>query len=274
MYINKTARKRFILVPGAVICVAMMIIGAYNMIKVLSEYNAGAQVYKKLTRFADVTAGPGAAGSGVGASGTAAAASAAGDNMISDDSASFAADFDELSAINPDIVGWLVCDGTVINYPIAQGSDNAYYLSHMFNRERNRAGCLFVDANNTPGFVDRNTIIYGHNMKSKTMFAPIVEYKKQSFYDEHPQMHLSTPDGNYTIELFAGLLAAPDDTIWQLSFTDDNSFDQWLRRTKSESTFKSNVDVHPSDRCVTLSTCSYEFENAKYVLVGKLVPID
>lgn len=179
-------------------------------------------------------------------------------------------DFDALRAINPDIVAWLICEGTDINYPIVQGSDNAYYLKHLFNGKYNGAGCLFVDSNNEPGFIDHNTVIYGHNMKNKTMFSVLMEYKTQAFYDEHPQMFLVTPEGNYTIELFAGYVANTEEDSWKLWFSSNSEFEEWIIKTKDRSTFSSNLEVSTSDRFVTLSTCSYEFSDARYVVVGKL----
>ena len=180
-------------------------------------------------------------------------------------------DFDALRAINPDIVAWIICEGTDINYPIVQGSDNDYYLKHLFDGKVNGAGCLFVDSNNSPGFIDNNTVIYGHNMKSKTMFSALLEYKTQAFYDEHPQMLLLTPDGNYTIELFAGYETNAEDDSWKLFFSSSSELEAWTIKTKDRSTFISEFEISTSDRFVTLSTCTNEFDDNRYVVVGKLV---
>ena len=100
-------------------------------------------------------------------------------------------DYDVLRLENSEFYAWLYSEGTVINYPVTRGEDNRYYLNHLFNKKRNSMGTLFVDAGNAPDFADRNTIIYGHHMKNGSMFASLVGYKKQSYYDEHPDLFRS-----------------------------------------------------------------------------------
>ena len=94
-------------------------------------------------------------------------------------------DFDSLRSVNPEIVAWLTIDGTNIDYPVAQHSDNNYYLHHLFTGEWNSSGCLFMDCNNQTDISDRHTIIYGHHMDNGTMFQNLMGYKDQSFYDGH-----------------------------------------------------------------------------------------
>ncbi|ANU53162.1 class B sortase [Acutalibacter muris] len=68
-------------------------------------------------------------------------------------------DFESLRAVNPEIVAWLTIGGTNIDYPVAQHSDNDYYLHHLFTGEWNSSGCLFMDCSNQAGFSDSHTII-------------------------------------------------------------------------------------------------------------------
>ena len=179
-------------------------------------------------------------------------------------------DFAGLQEMNPDIVAWIYCQGTVINYPVVQTEDNEYYLNHLFNGERNSSGCLFVDFRNGSDFSDENTIIYGHNMKNQKMFAPLVHYSDQTYYDAHPVMWLITPEKSYKLEVFSGYVTDPTDQSWQRSFTDRDTFENWLRQTEEKSMFSSNVTVDGADRVVTLSTCTYDFDDARYIVVAKL----
>lgn len=179
-------------------------------------------------------------------------------------------DFAALRAVNPEVVAWLICEGTQLNYPVVQGSDNAYYLKHLFDGTWNSAGCLFVDCGNIPGFLDQNMVVYGHNMKNKSMFSILTEYKSQEFYDAHPRMLLLTPEQNFRIELFAGYVAGTQDNAWQLSFASEKEFCDWIETVREKSLFQSDVEVEVSDRLITLSTCSYEFDDARYILIGKL----
>lgn len=178
--------------------------------------------------------------------------------------------FADLQAINQDIVGWIICKDTKINYPIVQGKDNSYYLNHHFNGKHNSAGCIFLDCRNNSQFSDTHNILYGHQVSDGSMFSAILKYKKQAFYDAHPKMILITPDANYQIDIFAGYVAKADESAWKLDFSSQLEYEEWLSEAVRRSTFKSQVLPTGEERIITLSTCSYEFYNARYVLVGIL----
>lgn len=180
--------------------------------------------------------------------------------------------FDDLSEINSDIVGWLYIDNTTINYPIVQGEDNSYYLKHLFDKNYSSSGCIFLDCNNSFDFSDYNNVIYGHHMKNGTMFSSLTEYKNQDYYDAHPQAILVTPNQNYIIDIFAGYVASTNDNAWRISFDSGNEYAEWIAKIKGRSCFISNIDPSASDKIITFSTCSYEFDNARFVLHGVLRP--
>jgi sortase B len=119
---------------------------------------------------------------------------------------------------------------------------------------------------------DSNHIIYGHNMKNGTMFGMLTQYKDQSYYDQHPIMYYLTPTGNYKLELVVGVVVKSDDRLYELG-QDKTMLLSVVNRHKEHSTFLSPVQLSEEDVIVTLSTCSYEFDNARYVLIGKLMPI-
>lgn len=178
-------------------------------------------------------------------------------------------DFAALSQINPDIVGWLYIEGTQINYPVVQGENNDYYLNHQFDRSYNSAGCLFLDAANSPLLLDRNTIIYGHHMKNKSMFHSLTKYKQQAFFDAHPAAWLVTPAGSYQIQFFSGYVSDTAGAAWNID-SSDADYEAWLAAAKKKSCFISPTLPTTQDRVVTLSTCSYEFQNARFVVHGIL----
>lgn len=181
-------------------------------------------------------------------------------------------DFVSLQAINPDVVAWIYLEGTVINYPVVQGPDNSKYLHRLVDGTYNGAGSIFMDYRNLSDLTDRNTILYGHHMKNKTMFAPIANYKEQSYYEEHPTCLILTPEGNYKLEFFAGYVANLNGDAWKLEFESDEEYGGWLEQAVASSTFQSTISPTTQDRVVTLSTCSYEYDDARYVLLGILVP--
>ena len=177
-------------------------------------------------------------------------------------------DFVALSRINPDIVGWLYCEGTAINYPVVQGGDDVYYLDHLFNGTRNANGCLFLDSRVDASFSSLHSIIYGHHMRSGAMFAALDGYKRQSYYNAHPDMLLLTPDATYEVRLLAAYVAAPSESAWEVSFSSDQEIRSWVDAAIARSTFESKVKPAPGDRFLTLSTCSYEFGNARFLVIG------
>lgn len=177
-------------------------------------------------------------------------------------------DFDALCAAHPDVVGYIYCPGTNISYAVLYGKGNDYYLYHDIDGNYNDNGSIFVEQLNSGSFSDNNTILYGHHMKSGLMFANLTLYKDSSFYPNHPCMYLYTPTQDYRIDLYAGFVCAHDDEVYATGLTQDQ-----LKAMAAKSTFTSAIDT-PTGRTITMSTCSYEMPNGRYVVVGELVPID
>ena len=179
-------------------------------------------------------------------------------------------DFAALAQVNPDVVGWIFIEGTSIHYPIVQGGDNSYYLNHLFDGTRNAAGCIFLDVACEGDFSDAHSILYGHHMKNGTMFASLVDYKEQVFYDQHPTALLLTPTGKYQVHFFSGYVADNDAGAWETDFEED-TFETWLTEISSRSLFTPATTPEPTHRILTLSTCTYEFNSAKFLLHGYVV---
>lgn len=183
-------------------------------------------------------------------------------------------DFDSLISKHPDVVAWIYGENTAINYPVAQGKDNNQYLRHLLSGKYNTAGTIFADYRNGQIGQDQNYIVYGHNMKDGSMFGSILKYKMQTYYDEHPYLYLLTPDKNYRIELIAGYITPKTSEAYNANFATEEQFAQYVSTAVSKSTFKSNTVYNPGDKVVTLSTCSYEYDNARYVVLGVLKEIE
>ena len=176
-------------------------------------------------------------------------------------------DFEELSKINPDIVGWIYIEGTNIDYPVVQSADNDYYLNRMFDGSENRSGCIFLDYRCSDDFTDRHSIIYGHHMKDQRMFSALMGYKEQAFYEAHPTALLVTPTAYYRIQLFSAYIADDWANAWELELDDSNAA-AWLQELQAKSCFAAEKAPGSKDRIVTLSTCTYEFEDAKFLVHG------
>ena len=184
-------------------------------------------------------------------------------------------DFESLREINPNVVGWIILEGTQINYPVVQGDTNYQYLHHLFDGTFNPSGSIFVDAYNNPGFVDLHNIIYGHHMNDGQMFAALEFYRSQQFLDENPYIFLLTPERDYVIKVFSGFVADPNQSTesWRYQFDGEEDIAPWLEYTLGRSEIESNIEVLPSHRFVTLSTCNFDFWDARYVVVGRFMPI-
>lgn len=242
------------------IFLAIAIYAAYNIIKIQSEYKKSVDAYKKLDNYTIEQ--------------TTSETSGESEEEPVKEKPYPDVDFDGLKSVNSDVIGWIYVPDTEINYPIVHTSDNDYYLDHLVDRTQNPAGAIFLDTRNPSDFSDLHSIIYGHHMKNGSMFAALKGYKKQDFFDGHKTGYLITQDAAYSIDFFAGHVANVEENAWQLDFDDAADFDNWIKSLKEISAFKSDIEPQYGDRVFTLSTCSYEFDDARFVLSGKLTKIE
>ena len=181
-----------------------------------------------------------------------------------------AIDFNILHAISDNAVAWIFSPDTVINYVIAQSKDNAYYLNHLLDGTAASGGSLFMDYRANAGFSDWNTVIYGHQMNNGTMFGSLSNYRDPAYYEQHPVMYLYVPGKRFTLELIAGYTTDIYDPAFDPAISREKR-NALLARAVARSTFQSGVTAGEEDRLVTLSTCAYDYNNARYVVIGRLV---
>lgn len=181
---------------------------------------------------------------------------------------------EQLSAMNGDYACWLYAPDTPIDYPVVQGEDNSYYLHRLFNGEHNACGTLFIDYRNLSDFQDPNTLIYGHHMRNGSMFKAITYYAEQSYFDSHPYMLIATPEKLYLVELLAGYTTSKDDHCYDIAISDEEDMQAFVSEACAKSNFQAGLEILPGDRLVTLSTCAYAFENARYIAIGRLTAVE
>ena len=177
--------------------------------------------------------------------------------------------FDAIWEIGEAAVAWLYSPDTRINYVVAQGEDNDYFLHRLLSGGDAKEGTLFVDFRNSPDFTDSNTIIYGHNMKSGSMFGSLHRYEKQEYYEEHPVMYLYVPGNRYTLELLAGCYVGVENPIFSALPPSEEERDSILYQAYHNSTFVSGITAGKEDRLVTLSTCAGD-DTLRYVIIGRI----
>ena len=285
-------RKRGVLTVFLVIvacaCVAAIFYSGYRIYRIRAEYAKGERLYadiREKIEGGNFTAAPGessvsgtaqASSDGAQASSDGAQASSDGAQAPTDAEngagvpivAKSALDFDALREMNGEAVAWIAIPGTKIDYPVVQGEDNVFYLDHLFTGELGSVGAIFMEKTNAPDFSDQNTILFGHHMKDGSMFAGLNKYSSQEYYESHPVMTLYTPGGDYTVEIFAGfaITAQPLPT----SFESGETFLGYIADAVAKSSFSSGVTVAPGDRILTLCTCAYVTDDARYILMGVL----
>lgn len=179
-------------------------------------------------------------------------------------------DFESLWGINNDVVGWIYGPGTKINYPVVQGEDNSFYLTHMFDGKENKCGSIFMESLNNTDFSNTNSILHGHHMKNGSMFASLAQYESQTYYDSHPVLWLVTPEKSYQVVIFTGFVTDTGSEVWQIEFATKEEYKSWLDRMKEEAMFESDVTPRAEDQILTLATCSYKYDNARFVVMGIL----
>ncbi len=178
---------------------------------------------------------------------------------------------EELQDLNEDYVGWIDVLGTTISYPIVMGEDNEYYLKHNYYRERDFVGSIFMDYRNSRDKLDKNTIIYGHNMKDDSMFGSLEDLLDQEFFEKHQTITLNYPDGQtYKWELFSAY--ATTDVEWmRTDFSKQADFARYLRSVKNKSVILSETEVGEEVTILTLSTCTDRDNDERIVVHAKLI---
>ena len=175
--------------------------------------------------------------------------------------------FDTLKKINGDIVGWMYFENNDISYPVLYSGDDDKYLRKSFDGEDATAGSIFVEGENNSDFEDKNTIIYGHNMRNLSMFGKFKKYtREQDFYDNNKYIQIITPNMYYRYEIFAYESVNEDSEVYQISFEDDAAIESYINKIRELSERQTDIDVSVDDKIITLSTCSTLSSHKRFVV--------
>lgn len=258
--------KKPVMIGLIVVLLGVFLFSAWQIIDILTEYRKGEQTYERLEHYISM---PETTPKETTPNKTDKDAQTPETQPEEVESPFPEVDFAALKVINEDVVGWIYIPDTRVNYPIVQGENNDEYLYHLLTGEYNGSGSIFLESKVKRDFTTRNSPIYGHNMKNDTMFADIVDYKSQEFFDAHPTAMLMTPEKNYYVHLFSGYVTDSWGSAWDTSFTDE-TFASWLKEVKGKSKFTSDVVPTATDKVLTFSTCTYDIEDGRFVLHGIL----
>ena len=166
-------------------------------------------------------------------------------------------DFDKLFSVNKSTVGWISVPNTSINYPVAQATNNDFYLSHSFDNSSNTAGWIFADYRNKFDGTDKNIIIYGHNRVDTSMFATLKNTQKPNWYNNSNNKYITftTPSGVNVYEVFSVYTIKSETYYLTTDFRNDEDYQEFLNTLKSRSIHDFGTSLNSEDSILTLSTC-------------------
>lgn len=183
----------------------------------------------------------------------------------------------KLQEENSDIVGWLEIEGTSINYPVLQGTDNEYYMTHNYKKQKSKNGSIFLTKDYDWSIPSSNLLIYGHNLNNGTMFQELLKYAKEEFYKEHPIIRFTTnkEDAEYEIiSVFKSRVyyKTEKNVFRYYFFVNANSeveYNEFVQNAKKASLYDIDKTAKFGDQLITLSTCSYHVEDGRFAVVGR-----
>ena len=186
--------------------------------------------------------------------------------------------FAQLTAVNPETIGYVYAPGTELDEPVVQTTDNETYLNKTFDGGNEPLmGTVFMDTDNKKDFSDRLTWLFGHARGSKVadhrMFNDVNFYDKQDYFDQHPYVVIETPDRKYYYEAMCLVIVPEDTAFYRTSFTDDNDFTTQLKKVYEDGQTKNpNIKIKASDKYLVLSTCREEDETIRANLYLRQIP--
>lgn len=186
---------------------------------------------------------------------------------------------EELKKENEDIIGWIEIDGTNINYPVLQGTDNQYYMKHTYTKEYSNNGSIFLDKDYDWNLPSSNLLLYGHNNKNGVMFQDLLKYKEESFYIEHPTIRFTTINEDCQYEIISVFLSRvyykdEKDVFRYYYFINANNeaeYNNYVEKSKKFSIYDTGKSAEYGEQLLTLSTCEYSQEDGRFVVVAKKV---
>lgn len=175
---------------------------------------------------------------------------------------------------NSDFIGWIMIDGTNINYPVMQTPNNPdFYLKHSFEKSYSDYGVPYMDEACVTG-ISNNYVVYGHHMKNGSMFADLCKYGDESFYEEHKTIRFDTLSSMGEYEIVAVFRFNTNHETFRFNeFTQMNEaqFAEFMENVHARQLYDTGVDAEFGDQLLTLSTCEYTYNNGRFVVVAKKV---
>lgn len=182
----------------------------------------------------------------------------------------------KLQEENSDIVGWIEIEGTNINYPVLQGKDNEYYLTHNYKKEKSEKGSIFLNTDYDLKLPSDNLLIYGHNLVSGQMFNNLLKYKDKEFCERYPNIRFTTEKEDFKFEIFSAfyskVFGKSEENVFRyynfVTAKSEKDYNNFIENAKKASLYDTDIDAKYGDRLITLVTCSYHVEDGRFVVIG------
>ena len=184
---------------------------------------------------------------------------------------------EELKKDNEEIIGYLEIEGTNINYPVCQSTDNDYYIRHNYKKEYSKDGAIFLDKDYDWNIPSSNLLLYGHNNKNGTMFQSLLEYAKEDFYKEHTKIRFTTNKEDSIYEIisvfYSRVYYKSEQNVFRYYYfvnaENEEEYNEFVNNTKKSSIYNIETTAKYGDQLLTLSTCEYSQEDGRFVVVAK-----
>lgn len=186
----------------------------------------------------------------------------------------------ELQKQNSDIIAWIEIENSKINYPVLQGTDNSFYMTHDYKKEYSEDGSLFLDKDYDWSLSSTNLLIYGHNnIGSTEMFADLINYKNEEYYETHKTIRFTTDKEDAEYEIIAVFLSrvyykSEKDVFRYYYFINANNeeeFNEFIKNSKEASLYNIEATAEYGDQLLTLSTCSYHTQDGRFAVVARKI---
>ncbi len=186
---------------------------------------------------------------------------------------------EELKKENNEIIGWLEIEGTNVNYPVLQGTDNDFYLTHNYKKESSWAGSLFLDKDFDMVNGSSNYLIYGHRNTQGLMFETLLRYASEDFYKDHKTIKFTTANEDATYEIlsvfYSRVYYKTEQNVFRYYYfvnaKNEQEYDDFIKNAKKSSIYDTGVTAKYGEQLLTLSTCEYSKDNGRFVIVAKKV---
>ena len=184
---------------------------------------------------------------------------------------------ENLKKQNSDIVGWLEIPNTNINYPVLQGTDNKYYMTHNYKKQKSKNGSIFLTKDYNWDIPSSNLLIFGHNLNNGTMFQDLLKYSNKSFYEKHHTIRFTTVNDDSEYEIISVLKTRvfyqSEKNVFRyyyfINAETEEEYNEFIKNAKKESLYNINATANYGDQLITLSTCSYHVKDGRFAVIAR-----